>query len=181
MSQPVMEELSMNVGKEHLLTLRTAAAAFCTSVQDLCQQAAERFLSGALKITDEARERTRDSTIYTVRMEASLLERLRKAADKKDVSASAVFRAWAIELARKHRFEMVYVPIDFKSLLAKDLSEYPDVHAVQLVRGKRFEVQVHVPLPLPFTEGSRYVEGRKVARVDLDKLGKFWVLYIVNA
>src|SRR5690348_11733446 len=158
MSKSGMEELSMNVGKEHLLTLRTAAAAFCTSVQDVCQEAAERFLSGKLRITDEARERTRDSTIYTVRMEASLLGRLQKAADKSDVSASAVFRAWAIELARKHRFEMVYLPIDFKACLSKDLSEYPEVHAVQLVRGKRFEVQVHVPLAPPFKEGAPYAE-----------------------
>jgi hypothetical protein len=38
-----------------------------------------------------------------------------------------------------------------------------------------------VSLAPPFQEGAKYAKGRKVARVDIDKLGKFWVLYLVNA
>jgi hypothetical protein len=180
MNQPAMEEFSMSVSKEHLLTFRTAAAAFCKTVQEVCQEGAERFLSGGLKITEEVRDKASEATIYTVRMNPAVLARLRKEADKREVSVSGVLRAWAIELASKHAFEISYLPIDFKGALSKNLSEYPDVQAVQLVRGKQFKAQLRVPLLPPFKEGATYAKGRKVARVDLDKLGKFWVLYIVN-
>ena len=171
----------MNVGKAHLLTFRTAAAAFRKTVQDICQEGAELFLSGGLKIADESRERYNDSVIYTVRLDRSTIERLRKESEKKDVSVSVVFRAWAIELDRKHRFEISYQPIDFKKFLPKDFSAYEEVRAIEVVKGKKFVARADVPIEPPFHEGEKYAKGRKVARIDVDKQGKFWVLYVVNA
>jgi hypothetical protein len=181
MTPPDMEEVSMNVNKVHLLTFRTAAAAFRKTVQEVFQQGAELFLSGGLKVSDESQERHVDNMIYTVRMDRKLLERLRKEAEKKDVPVSAVFRAWAFELERQHRFEISYQPIDFKAFLPKDFSAYGEAQAIEVVRGKKFVARVNVPIEPPFQEGAKYAKGRKVARVDVDKQGKFWVLYVINA
>jgi hypothetical protein len=181
MSQSAMEEVSMSVDKAHLLTFRTAAAAFRKTVQDVLQEGAELFLSGGLKITDESRDRHQDNAIYTVRIDRQVLERLRKESDKRDVSVSVVFRAWAIELNRKHKFEISYQPIDFKKFLPKDFSSYEEVQAVEVVKGKTFAARIHVPIEPPFQEGAKFAKGRKVSRVDVDKQGKFWVLYIINA
>ena len=176
-----MEEVSMSVDKAHLLTFRTAAAAFRKTVQDVLQEGAELFLSGGLKITDESRDRHQDNAIYTVRIDRQVLERLRKESDKRDVSVSVVFRAWAIELNRKHKFEISYQPIDFKKFRPKDFSSYEEVQAVEVVKGKTFAARIHDPIEPPFQEGAKFAKGRKVSRVDVDKQGKFWVLYIVNA
>jgi hypothetical protein len=180
MKQSDTEEISMSVAKEHLLTFRTAAAAFSKSVQDVCQEGVELFLSNKLPISDESRNRYKGA-IYTVRLNRHLVSRLKQESDKRDVPVSVMFRAWAIELDRRYKVEISYQPIDFKNFVPKNLSEHEEIQAVEVVKGKKFVARVHIPIEPPFHEGDKYAKGRKVIRIDVDKQGKYWVLYIVNA
>jgi hypothetical protein len=179
--QPDTEEVSMSVDKEHLLTFRTASVAFTKSVQDICQEGVELFLDNKLPITDESRNRYKDSAIYTIRLPRQLVARLKQGSDKRDVPVSVMFRAWAIELNRRHKFEINYLAIDFAKFLPKDLSAHEEIQAVEVVKGKKFVARIHIPIEPPFKEGDKYAKGRKVVRIDLDKQGKYWVLYVVNA
>ena len=173
------EELSMSVAKEHLLTFRTASAAFSKSVQDICQEGVELFVSNKLPITDESRNRYKGA-IYTVRLNRHLVSRLKQESDKRDVPVSVMFRAWAIELDRKYKIEISYQQIDFKKFLPKNLAEHEEIQAVEVVKGKKFAALVNIPIEPPFHEGDKYAKGRKVIRIDIDKQGKYWILYIAN-
>jgi hypothetical protein len=173
------EELSMSVAKEHLLTFRTASAAFSKSVQDICQEGVELFVSNKLPITDESRNRYKGA-IYTVRLNRHLVSRLKQESDKRGVPVSVMFRAWAIELDRKYKIEISYQQIDFKKFLPKNLVEHEEIQAVELVKGKKFAALVNIPIEPPFHEGDKYAKGRKVIRIDIDKQGKYWILYIAN-
>jgi hypothetical protein len=181
MKQPDTEEVSMSVNKQHLLTFRTASAAFSKSVQDICQDGVELFLSNKLPITEESRNRYKNSAIYTIRLPRQLAARLKQESDKRDVPVSVMFRAWAIELESRHKFEINYLAVDFAHFLPKDLSAHHDIHAVEVVKGKKFAAQIRIPIEPPFKEGDKYAKGRKVVRIDLDKQGKYWLLYIGNA
>lgn len=172
------EELSMSVAKDHLLTFRTAAAAFSKSVQDVCQEGAELFIANKLPITDESRSLYKGA-IYTVRLPRQIVSRLKQESDKRSVPVSVMFRAWALELDRRHKIEISYLQIDFKKVLPKNLSEHKDIEVVEVVKGKKFVAQL--PIDPPFHEGDTFAKGRKVTRIDVDKHGKYWVLYIVNA
>jgi len=173
------EELSMSVAKEHLLTFRKASAAFSKSVQDVCQDGVELFISNKLPITDESRNRYKGA-IYTVRLNRQLVSRLKQESDKRDVPVSVMFRAWAIELDRKFKIEISYQQIDFKEFVPKNLAEHQEIKAVEVVKGKKFVALVQIPIKPPFQEGDKYAKGRKVSRIDVDKQGKYWILYIVN-
>jgi hypothetical protein len=173
------EELSMSVAKEHLLTFRTASAAFSKSVQDVCQDGVELFISNKLPITDESRNRYKGA-IYTVRLNRQLVSRLKQESEKRDVPVSVMFRAWAIELDRKFKIEISYKQIDFKEFVPKNLAEHQEIQAVEVVKGKKFAALVQIPIKPPFQEGDKYAKGRKVIRVDVDKQGKYWIIYIVN-
>jgi hypothetical protein len=181
MKQPDTEEVSMSVDRNHLLTFRTASAALSKSVQDICQEGVELFLSHKLSITEESRNRYGNGAIYTIRLPKQLVARLKAESDKTDVPVSVMFRAWAIDLDRRHKFEIKYLPIEFAKFLPKDLSTHEDVQAVELLKGKRFAARIHIPVEPPFKEGDKYAKGRKVIRIDLDKQGKYWVVYVVNS
>ena len=182
MKQPDTEEISMNVDKEHLVTFRTAAAAFNKLVQDICQEGVQLFVDNKLKITDRSRHRYHDSAIYTVRLNREVAMRFKEESEKRDVPVSVVFRAWALELDRRHKFEIDYQEIDFKKVLPKNLSKELDVHVVEAVRGgEHFVARINIPIRPPFEKGEVYVKGRKVLRVGLDKHGKHWVIYSANA
>ena len=47
------------------------------------------------------------------------------------------------------------------------------------MKGKKFSVSI--PIEPPFKEGDKYAKGRKVIRIDVDKQGKYWVIYTGNA
>ena len=175
------EEITMSVDKAHLLAFRTASAAFSKTVQDICQEGVELFLNNKLPITDESRNRYNNNVIYTIRLSRPLVARLKQESGKRDVPVSVMFRAWAIELNSRHKFEINYLAIDFAKFLPKDLSAYEEIQAVELVKGKKFAARILVPIDPPFKDGDRYAKGRKVARIDLDEQHKYWVLYVVNS
>ena len=62
----------------------------------------------------------------------------------------------------------------------KNLAEHEEIQAVEVVKGKKFAALVHIPIEPPFHEGDKYAKGRKVIRIDVDKQGKYWILYIAN-